>query len=109
MTEMRCFILFEGMIAVGVLLALTELVDWWTPVVLPVAVAAMVKINDMVAGASTPPADVARARPATAGVQRTAVGRAAVSAPPATPAPAVHEVDQGVRGRVARRVATRSP
>jgi hypothetical protein len=46
-----CFVFFEGMIALGVLLALAELVNWWGVLVLPVAVAAMVKINDLLAGA----------------------------------------------------------
>ncbi|WP_405430126.1 hypothetical protein [Micromonospora sp. NBC_00617] len=44
-----CFLFFEGAIALAVLLALAELVTWWAVVVLPVVVAAMVKINDMVA------------------------------------------------------------
>src|SRR5438876_3468901 len=35
------------MIAIGVLLALAELVTWWAVLVLPVAVAVMVKINDV--------------------------------------------------------------
>jgi hypothetical protein len=46
-----CFVFFEGMIALGVLLALAELVSWWGVLVLPVVVAAMVKINDLLAGA----------------------------------------------------------
>jgi hypothetical protein len=45
-----CFVFFEGMIALGVLLALAEVVSWWAAVVLPVAVALMVKINDLIAG-----------------------------------------------------------
>ncbi|WP_234586910.1 hypothetical protein [Micromonospora sp. MH99] len=44
-----CFLFFEGAIALAVLLALAELVTWWAVVVLPVVVAAMVKLNDMVA------------------------------------------------------------
>jgi hypothetical protein len=46
-----CFLYFEGSIALGTLLALAELVDWWVVAVLPVTVAAMVKLNDVVAGA----------------------------------------------------------
>jgi hypothetical protein len=63
---MTCFVLFEAMIALGVLLALTELVTWWAVPVLPAAVAIMVKINDVVAGttarsqAPTRPAVTAR-------------------------------------------------
>ena len=111
------------MIALGVLLALTELVDWWAPVALPATVALMVKINDAVAGAAARQAGPARA--ATARVQRVAVGRAGVPAPPesappvsaaappesstpgAPPSPApVTGTAATVRARVHRRVAT---
>lgn len=44
-----CFLFFEGTIALAVLLALAELVTWWAVLVLPVVVAAMVKLNDLVA------------------------------------------------------------
>ncbi|RGC65559.1 hypothetical protein C5N14_27855 [Micromonospora sp. MW-13] len=44
-----CFLFFEGTVALAVLLALAELVTWWAVLVLPTAVAAMVKLNDMVA------------------------------------------------------------
>ncbi|MGC5291082.1 hypothetical protein [Micromonospora sp. DT231] len=44
-----CFLFFEGTVALAVLLALAELVTWWAVLVLPVVVAAMVKLNDMVA------------------------------------------------------------
>ncbi|MEV8516757.1 hypothetical protein [Dactylosporangium sp. NPDC051484] len=44
------FLLFECMIAVGVLLALAELVNWWGVAVLPAVVAIMVKVNDTVVG-----------------------------------------------------------
>ncbi|MFC0099102.1 hypothetical protein ACFFKH_16435 [Micromonospora marina] len=44
-----CFLFFEGAVALAVLLALAELVSWWAVLVLPVAVAAMVKLNDVVA------------------------------------------------------------
>ena len=44
-----CFLFFEGSIALGVLLALAELAPWWGIIVLPLAVAAMVKLNDVVA------------------------------------------------------------
>ncbi|MCW3816807.1 hypothetical protein ONA91_20380 [Micromonospora sp. DR5-3] len=44
-----CFLFFEGTMALAVLLALAELVTWWAVLVLPAAVAAMVKLNDMVA------------------------------------------------------------
>ncbi|GIH19981.1 hypothetical protein Raf01_81530 [Rugosimonospora africana] len=47
-----CFFFFEGMILLAVLLALAELVTWWVVIILPVSVATMVKINDVVAGLS---------------------------------------------------------
>lgn len=61
-----CFLFFEGAIALGVLLALAELVSWWAVPVLPVAVALMVKVNDLVAGAlaGPPPVGGAPAEPA---------------------------------------------
>jgi hypothetical protein len=48
-----CFVFFEGMIGLGVLLALAELVSWWAVLVLPAVVAVMVKVNDVLAGAWT--------------------------------------------------------
>lgn len=47
-----CFLFFEGALAVAAVLALTELVSWWTLVILPAAVAVMVKLNDLIAGAA---------------------------------------------------------
>lgn len=44
-----CFVFFEGTVALAALLALAELVSWWAVLVLPVMVAVMVKINDVVA------------------------------------------------------------
>jgi hypothetical protein len=43
-------VLGEGMAAVGVLLALADLASAWSIVVLPVAVAAVVKAHDVVTG-----------------------------------------------------------
>jgi hypothetical protein len=45
-----CFVFLEGAVALGILLALAELVSWWGVLVLPITVAAMVKLNDAVAG-----------------------------------------------------------
>jgi hypothetical protein len=56
-----CFVFLEGAVALGFLLALAELVSWWGVVVLPITVAVMVKLNDVVAGA------LARADPVPAG------------------------------------------
>ncbi|TWJ20024.1 hypothetical protein [Micromonospora endolithica] len=44
-----CFVFFEGAVALAALLALAELVTWWSLLILPATVAAMVKVNDMVA------------------------------------------------------------
>ncbi|MET7836039.1 hypothetical protein ABZS44_24825 [Micromonospora sediminicola] len=44
-----CFLFFEGAAALAVLLALAELVSWWAVLILPTAVAVMVKLNDVVA------------------------------------------------------------
>jgi predicted secreted protein len=47
-----CVLFLEGSVAFGILAALAELASWWAVVVIPVTVAAMVKINDVVAGAA---------------------------------------------------------
>lgn len=66
-----CFLFVEGTVGLAILLALAEQVSWWAILVLPLSVAAMVKINDMVAGAlvhsggAAPPL-VGRARVASA-------------------------------------------
>lgn len=77
---MLCFIYFEGMIALAVLLALTERVSWWAVLVLPAAVAVMVKVNDVVAGALVQSGAVVSGR------SRRVVGRAAVTPAPISPA-----------------------
>jgi hypothetical protein len=52
-----CFVFLEGAVALGILLALAELVSWWGVLVLPLSVAVMVKLNDIVAGMlARPPA-----------------------------------------------------
>ena len=92
-----CFLFFEGSVALGVLLALAELAPWWSALVLPVAVALMVKVNDLVAAygarARLVPAHTrAQAgRRAGSGMPRPAVPRAR---PADTPPPA-----NKVRGR----------
>jgi hypothetical protein len=58
-----CFVFLEGAVALGILLALAELVSWWGVLVLPTMVAAMVKLNDVVAGALIRPAGSVRAAP----------------------------------------------
>ena len=49
LSGVACFFLFEGMVALAVLLSLAELVNWWSVLVLPAVVAGLVKINDLVA------------------------------------------------------------
>jgi hypothetical protein len=53
-----CFVFLEGAVALGILLALAELVSWWGVLVLPIMVAVMVKLNDVVAGILARPAVV---------------------------------------------------
>ena len=49
--NMLCFVFLEGTAALGLLLALAELIRWWGMLVLPVMVAVSVKANDLVVGA----------------------------------------------------------
>jgi hypothetical protein len=88
-----CFLYFEGSIALGVLLALAELAPWWGILLLPAAVAAMVKLNDSVAynNARVRPAPAhVRTRPTPSGpALRASVphARAADTAPPVSRTP----------------------
>ena len=96
-----CFLFFEGAIALAVLLALAELVSWWVVAALPAAVAAMVKINDVIAGAI-----------AYAGAKRTkALGRASVPrrkvVEPVGPTAAPADQPVGSPEQRARQAATR--
>ena len=47
-TGLMSFLLLECTVAVAILLALAELVSWWAVPLLPILVAVMVKVNDMV-------------------------------------------------------------
>lgn len=72
-----CFVYFEGSIALAVLLGLAELVSWWAVLVLPMAVAVMVKLNDVVAGSVAGPptrSPIADARTSTAGARTSTLG-----------------------------------
>ena len=64
-----CFVFLEGGVALGILLALAELVSWWGVLVLPATVAVMVKLNDVIAGTLARPAGPVHhpAAPATPG------------------------------------------
>ena len=43
-------VLFEGSCFVGILLTLAELTEWWAMLVVPAAVAVVLKFNDVIAG-----------------------------------------------------------
>jgi hypothetical protein len=58
-----CFVFLEGAVALGMLLALAELVSWWGVLVLPATVAGMVKLNDVIAGMLARPARPVRRMP----------------------------------------------
>ncbi|MGH3713767.1 MAG: hypothetical protein ACRDT4_09960 [Micromonosporaceae bacterium] len=47
-----CFVFFELTIFVAVVLGFAELISWWVVPVLPIVVAIMVKLNDVIAGAA---------------------------------------------------------
>lgn len=94
-----CFLFFEGSVALGVLLALAELVNWWVVAVLPGAVAVMVKLNDVVAGTIVYPDASPRGRAR----GRATAPRAAVS--PVSPAATDESI--GSPTQRARQSATR--
>jgi hypothetical protein len=48
---LMCFLLFEGVVGLAILLSLAELVNWLSVLVLPAIVAGLVKVNDIVAAA----------------------------------------------------------
>jgi hypothetical protein len=50
-----CFLFLEGTLGIGLFLALAEFTPWWIIPALVVAVAAMVKLNDLIAGAIAGP------------------------------------------------------
>ncbi|HEX2771936.1 MAG TPA: hypothetical protein VHN18_05830 [Micromonosporaceae bacterium] len=85
-SAMVCFILLEGSVAAALVLALAELLSWWGLIVLPVAVALLVKANDLVAGIMARDADQVpqRERERFQRELRPAVGRATV---PVSPTP----------------------
>jgi hypothetical protein len=97
-----CFLFFEGAIALAVLLALAELVSWWVVAALPAAVAAMVKINDVIAGAIAYSGAARRTK---------VLGRASVPrrkvVEPIGPAPAPADEPVGSPEQRARQAATR--
>lgn len=73
-----CFVFLEGAIALGILLALAELVSWWGVIVLPITVAAMVKLNDVIAGSLVRAATPTRPPMPPGGTSAVAARRSAV-------------------------------
>lgn len=53
-------VLFEGSCFVGILMTLAELTEWWAILVVPAAVAVVLKFNDAIAGALRRPLAVAQ-------------------------------------------------
>jgi hypothetical protein len=104
-----CFVFLEGAVALGILLALAELVSWWGVLALPLTVAAMVKLNDVVAGALIRPATT---RAPVAGVRASAAspGAATVRLSPAVIAQVSGAAPEGgspaLRPAVVRRSTT---
>jgi hypothetical protein len=86
---LACFLLFEGTIALGVLLAFAELVDWPVVILLPAGVALMVKLNDILAGMTLRGARVARGTAVVVDTPpaRKVVGKAPGPTAPPEPAP----------------------
>jgi hypothetical protein len=81
-----CFILLEGSVVSALVLALAELVSWWGLIFVPLAVALLVKANDVVAGLVARNADQVpqRERERFLREVRPAIGRATV---PVSPTP----------------------
>lgn len=102
-SNLMCFLFFEGTVALAVLLSLAELTGWWAVAVLPASVAVMVKLNDVIAGATTrtgaPATRAERAATRSKTAARRAPAQPAVrlrGAAPAETAPPPRRVDQPV-------------
>jgi hypothetical protein len=80
-SPVAAFLLFEGSIAAGVLLALADIVNVWGIVAVPVAVAIMVKVHDRVARALVQPLAVVHMSANRPLRDRPNVGRSAVPGP----------------------------
>jgi hypothetical protein len=60
LTQLTSFVLFEGSVLIAFVLALAEIVNGWGVLAIPVAVAVMVKLNDVVAGVLNRPRGIAQ-------------------------------------------------
>lgn len=76
-----CFVFLEGAAALGILLALAELVSWWGVIVLPLTVALMVKLNDVIAGMLPRSASAGETVAARAAVRRSIAGESTTRLP----------------------------
>jgi hypothetical protein len=63
LTQLTTFVLFEGSVLIALVFALAEIVSWWGVLAIPVAVAVMVKVNDIVAGVLHRPRGTAQVIP----------------------------------------------
>ncbi len=88
-SNLMCFLFFEGTVALAVLLALAELTGWWAVAVLPASVAVMVKVNDVIAGATTRSGVASVSRPRGARRPRRTPARSTVRLREAAPGAAV--------------------
>jgi len=75
------FVLFEGSIAAGALLALADVVTWWGFIAIPIVVAIMVKIHDRVARALVQPLAVVQMSASRPLRDRRKIGRSPVAGP----------------------------
>jgi hypothetical protein len=109
--SLATFVLFEGSILVALLLALAEIIDPWGVAAIPVAVAVMVKLNDVITVVLRRPVAAAQldrprlaggpaigvsARPPTAHLTRWISGDDAVADPAARPGPTPFSDRDGV-------------
>jgi hypothetical protein len=90
-----CFVFLEGAVALGVLLALAELVSWWGVLVLPLTVAGMVKLNDVIAGMLARPAAPTRHTPPAEASEAAGAPRLR---PAAVPPESAGDDDRALRG-----------
>jgi hypothetical protein len=109
-----CFVFLEGAVALGILLALAELVSWWGVLVLPATVAIMVKLNDVIAGSLAPPsAPVGASLGSGLGAVARAAGAEHAQAAFLRPAGVPHEVTSSAfasyEARVGEDATTRLP
>jgi hypothetical protein len=100
-----CFVFLEGAVALGILLALAELVSWWGVLALPATVAIMVKLNDVIAGSLTPPAPVGAAPSSGLGAAARSAGALQAAAARAEHSSSLRPVGMARDGRPSARLA----